>query len=245
MVRRLDFGAAWTVIVTECGLRFVLLADAYKIWVRLLYLLVEIENALQLDFGIQHSVTTGQEPPTQYSPYTLRLVLESRQRFSANYLRGLSGAPLQELWTIACGLGGPGEDVDWLRKVLATIVQSEATQAVDHVAAALVARLQDAMDAENVSRSVAAARVLELADLSFLSDLKLIMRDGVRIFETYKRDTATHAGVGLLDVCRRVADLYAAFYTRMLVALRPYATVPAAAEHATTADPIYISNSLR
>jgi hypothetical protein len=169
-----------------------------------------------------------------YSPYTLQLVLEVHQRFIANYLRGLSGEPLQGLWAIACGLGGPGEDVDWMRKVLDTILQSEAAQAVDRVTAALVASLQDAMDAEDFSRSVAAARVLEVADLTFLCELKLVVRDGVRIFETYEHDTATHSGVRLLDVCRRQADLYEAFFIRILEAIQPYAPVPVAAKNATT-----------
>jgi cytochrome b involved in lipid metabolism len=218
-VRRLDFGAAWTVVAGESGLRFMLLADAYKTWVRLLYLVVEMENALQLDFGIQHSVTTGQEPAAGYSPYTLQLVLEVHQRFVANYLRGLSGSPLQELWTIACGLGGQDEDLDWMRELLDTILQSEAARAADRETAALVVSVQGDMDAESFAHGVAAVRMLEEADLTFLRELKLALRDGVRIFETYERDTAIHGGVGLLDVCRRLVNLYASFFPQYTSAI--------------------------
>jgi sulfite reductase alpha subunit-like flavoprotein len=237
VVRRLDFGAAWTVIVAGSGLRFMFLADAYKAWVRLLYLVVEMENALHLDFGIRQSVTTGQEPLVAHTPYTLQLVLEVHQRFSASYLYGLSGEPLQELWTIACGLGGQGENVDWMREVLDALLQSEAARAVDSVVAALVESVQGDMDAETLARGVAATQVLEAADRTFLHELKLAIRDGVQIFETYERDTAAHGGVRLLDVCRRLADLYASFFTRLREALQPYASVSVAARIATSTSP--------
>jgi cytochrome b involved in lipid metabolism len=234
VVRRLDFGAAWTVIVAGSGLRFMFLADAYKTWMRLLYLVVEMENAVHLDFGIQQSLTTGQEPSVVHSPYTLQLVLEVHQRFCANSLYGLSGEPLQELWTIACGLGGQGENVDWMREVLDALLESEAARAVDSVIAALVASVQGEMDAETFARGVAAAQVLEAADRTFLHELKLAIRDGVQIFETCERDTAVQGGMRLLDICRRLADLYASFFTRLLEALQPYASVSVAARIATT-----------
>jgi sulfite reductase (NADPH) flavoprotein alpha-component len=234
VVRRLDFGAAWTVIVAGSGLRFMFLADAYKTWMRLLYLVVEMENAVHLDFGIQQSLTTGQEPSVVHSPYTLQLVLEVHQRFCANALYGLSGEPLQELWTIACGLGGQGENVDWMREVLDALLESEAARAVDSVIAALVASVQGEMDAETFARGVAAAQVLEAADRTFLHELKLAIRDGVQIFETCERDTAVQGGMRLLDICRRLADLYASFFTRLLEALQPYASVSVAARIATT-----------
>jgi hypothetical protein len=141
--------------------------------------------------------------------------------------------PLQELWTIACGLGGQGENVDWLREALDALLQSEAARAVDSVIAALVGSVQGDMDAETLARGVAAARMLEATDKIFLHELKLTIRDGVQIFETCERDTAAHGGMRLLDVCRRLVDLYASFFTRLLEALQPYASVPIAAGTAT------------
>jgi cytochrome b involved in lipid metabolism len=227
VVRRLDFGAAWTVIVAGSGLRFMFLADAYKTWVRQLYLVVEMENALQLDYGIQRSVTTGQEPSAGPSPYRLQLVLEVHQRFSANYLHGLSGEPLHELWTIACSLGGARENVDWMREALDALLHSVAARSTERVIAALVGSVAGDMDAETLARGVAAAQVLESVDRAFLHQLKLALRDGVQIFEACEHDTAAQGGARLLDVCRRLVDLYAAFFTHLLEALQPFSTQPA------------------
>ena len=125
-----------------------------------------------------------------------------------------------------------------MRAMLDTILQSETARSVESVIAALVASVHGNMEAEHISRGVAAARVLEVADLTFLRELKLVVRDGVRIFETYERDTATHGGVRVLDVCRRLAHLYEAFFTGMLDAIQPYAPVSVAVRNVTTADPM-------
>ena len=46
VVRRLDFGAAWAIVIGEQGPRFTAVAETYKVWARVLYLVVEMENAL-------------------------------------------------------------------------------------------------------------------------------------------------------------------------------------------------------
>jgi cytochrome b involved in lipid metabolism/ferredoxin-NADP reductase len=219
VVRRLDFGAAWAIVIGEQGPRFTAMAEAYKVWVRVLYLVVEMENALRLDFTIQQRALVGGEPAAARSPYKLRLMLEIHQRFLANCLRGLAGEPLHELWTIACGLGGQDRDIGWMRQALDAIVQGEVAQATDALVSILEDESRDESGAGRGHHVADALGALECADRLFLHELKLVLREGLRVFETYQHKVAPQGGTLLVDICRRLPRLYTAFFDRAAKAL--------------------------
>jgi sulfite reductase (NADPH) flavoprotein alpha-component len=214
VVRRLDFGAAWAIVIGEQGPRFTAVAETYKVWARVLYLVVEMENALRLDFTIQQRALVGGEPAAAGSPYKLRLVLEVHQRFLTNCLRGLASEPLHDLWAIACALGGQDRDIGWLRQALDAILQSEAAQATDALIPILEDEISDESDAERDNRVTEVLRALEYTDLLFLHELKLTIREGLRVFETYQREVTVRGGALLLEICRHLPDLYMSFFAR-------------------------------
>ena len=58
-LRGLHFGARWGVVLTEDGLHALPLEDLFRTWVRFVYLLAGMENALNADYGF---TTIGRHP---------------------------------------------------------------------------------------------------------------------------------------------------------------------------------------
>jgi len=71
--------------VTPAGLQYVSLADLYAAWLRLLYAVVEMENALLNDYSIRAEQVTYDERPgaTHPSLYRAQLLLQNTCPLSA------------------------------------------------------------------------------------------------------------------------------------------------------------------
>jgi cytochrome b involved in lipid metabolism len=74
-VRRLNFGAQGGVAITSRGLQFVSLAQLYETWVRFLYVVVEMENALINDYSIRDEQVTHDEKRGEVHPSLYRTQL--------------------------------------------------------------------------------------------------------------------------------------------------------------------------
>ena len=85
-IRRLDFGAEWGVAIGPQGLHHVPLAELYRTWARFLYAVVEMSNALALDYTIHEPPLTRRDAPGEMTPYRLGFLLEAHDRFVASYL---------------------------------------------------------------------------------------------------------------------------------------------------------------
>ena len=105
-VRRLSFGGAWSMALGEAGLEFVTLKDLYRAWVKFLYDVVEMENALANDYGVRIEPVTHNEKDgrLEQSPYKTRLLLQTHERFTSQYLPMISGPALERLWALVSGL---------------------------------------------------------------------------------------------------------------------------------------------
>src|SRR5258706_14680094 len=136
-VRRLNFGTEWGVYISSDGLKSVTLADAYRIWIRYLYFVVELENSLHNEFTIQDQSTTAHEDPTERSPYKTQLIIQVYKRFMNEYINSLTGEPLELLWAMTSGLCSSNEDVNQIRNSVALIQQSENAKFVKGVIAGL------------------------------------------------------------------------------------------------------------
>ena len=66
VVRRLDFGMEWGVVVGPDGLRYMSLADFYRAWIRFLYNVVEMENALHNDYSLKELTLIADDSPDSY-----------------------------------------------------------------------------------------------------------------------------------------------------------------------------------
>jgi sulfite reductase (NADPH) flavoprotein alpha-component len=60
-IRRLQFGNAWAVGIGPNGLFYFTLEEAFTTWVRALYLVTEMENAIRSDFDFFERATTRDE----------------------------------------------------------------------------------------------------------------------------------------------------------------------------------------
>ncbi|WP_433062676.1 FHA domain-containing protein [Dactylosporangium sp. CS-033363] len=207
-LRRLSFGSRWGVVLTEAGLRALPLEELFRTWVRFVYLLVGMENALTADYGFTAAVTTLGEDPAELTPFKAQYVLEAHRRFLVSYLDGLLQDDLRVLWQYTVGFCDPNQDV----------------RAYDTDVAAL--------DGSFVRGSLTAAKELLLADVShrqvtalchayadadvrLLRELKEAVLEGVQAFERFEADVVERAGSVLLASVRSALAAVGAYFTQL------------------------------
>ena len=220
VVRRLDFGTDWGVAIGQEGLQYVSLSELYRTWIRLLYSVVEMQNAIELDFGFRERPLTRDDAPSEMTALRLRLLLEAHGRFRSNYLAFSVGDPLHELWAIASALCSTSEPVHAIRRAVSEVEDSESARAV--IAAGECARdaLRAAVAAGGVSEADLAvlagwAHALEIEDKRYMAGLKSILREGLVVFEKQEAAAARNAGGALLDRVREIPSLLAEYYERL------------------------------
>jgi sulfite reductase (NADPH) flavoprotein alpha-component len=220
VVRRLDFGTEWGVAIGPDGLRYVALADLYRTWMGFLYSVVEMQNALELDFGIRDRPLTRVDGPGEMTVLRLRLLLEAHERFRASYLAFSTGDALHEVWALSSGLCSSSEPVQAIREAVAGIEQSEDARTVAAATAHGAHALREAVEAGTVGEAdlaalAAWAQTLETEDKRYMAELKSILREGIVLFETHERATVREAREALLGCVRAVPSLLAAYYARL------------------------------
>jgi sulfite reductase alpha subunit-like flavoprotein len=203
-IRRLEFGSEWCVTVGPKGLTFVALADAFRAWVRMLHLVVEVENAVRHDFHVLDTITVAGDRPEDMTMLKARMLFEAHERFVAHYLVSLTGAGLDELWSTAVGFAALGGDARRLRAELDAIASGDAARAGSDArarAGAWLIELGRAAPAERAG-GLAAIRALrpqlERIDREFLGALKRTLAAAVAELEGWERTTRAHAGAALV-----------------------------------------------
>ncbi|MEW5961813.1 MAG: cytochrome b5 domain-containing protein, partial [Chloroflexota bacterium] len=141
VVRRLDFGMEWGVVVGPAGLRFMSLADVYRVWIRFLYNVVEMENALVNDYSLKEQAMVADDEPATYPPIKLQFLLEVHQRFMLNYVQGTTGQILENLWAVTSGVCSQEQDVRWIKNEIDRIRQREEADTVARLSDELQRRI--------------------------------------------------------------------------------------------------------
>jgi len=222
VVRRLDFGMEWGMAVGPDGLHFISLADVYRAWIRLLYNVVEMENALHNDFTLQEQALTRDETPDSYSPLKLQFILEAHDRFLVNYVEGTMGSQLDSLWAVTSGACADNQDVRRLRKAVDAIRGSQEATTVGRLSNELAARIRDVanLDLDNHDPAVQLAKdycaLLEAEDKHFLREVKMALRAGIQVFEEHERETIRQGGPQLLAVAQQMPKILETYYARVL-----------------------------
>jgi len=225
-VRRLHFGPAWGVYISADGLKSVTLADAYRIWVRYLYFVVELENSLHNEFTIQDQSTTANENPADRSPYKAQLIIQVFNRFLGEYINSLTGEPLELLWAVTSGLCASSEDVNQMRKRLSVIQQSEDAQFVKGVIHDLHQSLLNQVRNEpgrtdlSTTAAVAYFHLLEAADKAFMKELRMSLLTGIRVFEEFEADTIIKGHEQLINAARDIPARLSSHYAWLASAIR-------------------------
>jgi len=221
VVRRLDFGAAWGVAVGPTGLHIVTLADLYKVWVRFLYTLVEMENGLHNSFALEQRIRSQTDSGAAHSPYLLLQLVDIHRHIMTQYLPNLIGPDLETLWVITAGLCNPRVDRGEMQSRLVTLQQTDSAQYVMGLTDDLLTRLQGIVEAAGLlgepatATLGAACQLLEQEDKRCLHELKLTLRMGIQVFERFERETLTRGGDSLLTVLRQIPEVLGAFYQRV------------------------------
>jgi len=221
-VRRLDFGMRWGVAIGPKGLRYVSLADTYRTWVRFLYTVVEMENALHNDFSLKAQALTRNDTALSRSPIKTQLLIEIHTRFLLNYLAGTTEEYLENLWAVTTGLCGPNEDFRWMANKIAALRGSESAQRVEQLDKELQTRLEDmvarnlASDDSAVEKMAAYCNLLEVEDRRFMNEMKLILREGIQVFEAFERETIEQGSAKLIDIAKRIPDVLESYYARVV-----------------------------
>jgi cytochrome b involved in lipid metabolism len=211
-LRRLRFGARRGVVLSADGLRALPLEELFRTWVRFVYLLVGMENALTADYGFTASVATLGEDPGELTPFKAQYVLETHRRFLVSYLDGLAHEDLRTLWQLTVGFCDPHLDIRTFDTDLAAIsAQPDAGLVRDSVSAVKELLLA----ADDFRRVTALCRAYAQVDVQLLRDLKTAVLAGIRAFETHEADVVEQAGATLLTAARAALDAVSAYYRRL------------------------------
>lgn len=220
-VRRLRFGDEAIDAQTEAGATTTTLKAMHDAWVRLTYLVVEMENALRNDQSLQQERVLRIEGQAR-SLYKLERALETHQRFVESYLGSLVGSRGPQLWRRMHAVLGK-ETSDWMNLRFVAIGEGEAAaqgrayrmlldEALGELVAAPLAELRLRLDATMAS-------IAEL-DASFLGELKSVLCDGLRTFERLEGRVLSLAGDDLVLLCRRIPELVERYHRRFAALVR-------------------------
>ena len=211
-LRRLQFGARWGVVLTEDGLRALPLEELFRTWVRFVYLLASMENALTADYGFTTSVSTLGEDPRELTPFKAQYVIEAHRRFLVSYLDGLVHDDLRTLWQLTVGFCDPHLDIRSFDTDLAAMSARPDAGLVRHSVAVVKELLLAGDDFRLVT---ALCRLYAHVDIRLLRDLKTAVLEGVRAFEIHEADVVEQAGATLLNAAREALAAVSAYYQRL------------------------------
>jgi sulfite reductase alpha subunit-like flavoprotein/cytochrome b involved in lipid metabolism len=218
-LRRLQFGARWGVVLTEAGLHALSLEELFRTWVRFVYLLVGMENALTGDYGFTTSVTTLGEDPQELTPFKAQYVLEAHRRFLVSYLDGLVHEDLRTLWQLTVGFCDLHLDI---RSFDADLAAMSARSDVGLVRRSVAAVKDLLLAGDDFRRVTALSRLYRRVDVQLLRDLKTAMLEGIRAFEIHEADVVEQAGATLLKAAREALAAVSAYYQRLAEQTRGY-----------------------
>jgi sulfite reductase (NADPH) flavoprotein alpha-component len=222
VVRRLDLGMEWGVVIGPDGLRYVDLADIYRAWIRFLYNVVEMENALYNDYGLKEQTIIADDPPDAYPPIKLQYLLEVHDRFMLNFVAGTTGQVLENLWAVTSGICSQNQDVRRLRNEIERIYQSQETETVKRVSDELQKRIDDIVernpgeDDPTVKLVKDYCALLDAEDKRYLREIKMALREGVLVFEEFERDTVRLGSDQLLTAIEQIPRVLESYHARVL-----------------------------
>jgi sulfite reductase alpha subunit-like flavoprotein/predicted heme/steroid binding protein len=218
VVRHLDFkGVSRIVEFPGAQPSPVAVSALYRKWVGILFLVVEMENALRLDQSLQDSVTTRGEVSSDRTYYKLQRSIETHQRFVTSYASELSGRPFIELWDLTRGMS-TGKS-HWMKDVMGAIhvmPNAQFPTALTIRMAILLDDLAKGRQAE-IEREVFihACEKMESADLLLLSQIKESLRKGVKIFEENEEKVLEKGAWRMITELQKIPSAFEAYYHEM------------------------------
>jgi cytochrome b involved in lipid metabolism len=219
MLRQLDFDDATAEVMGPSGPVVISCRTAHQTWVRALELVVEMQNALVMDYSLQQSATTAAETAAQTSAYRLSRGVETHARFIESYRRVLELETLPGLWRITQGLFAPEMSPDWLMDELGKLQSSEAAREIERATGALLHHGTAARTDQ--ARWQAMVQLFQAGDVALLAELKRVLSCGVRVFERHERRTRTCGAGELRQVCAGIIRVFERAFAHLSAELGP------------------------
>jgi cytochrome b involved in lipid metabolism len=237
-VRRLELGAFSASLDGPLGAQVVSLSAAYRVWVKLLYLVVEMQNAISADHALQDAITARGDPVRPRSPYKLQRAVETHERFLRSYVDLLVKESLPNLWSITRGLFAPEQPAEWMRVRLGQIVGGSSARFAD----GMVPELFDAVSALVASDEseearaviVEACEVLEQEDARLIEEAKDVLISGVEVFEEMASEAPERGAAFLIATCRGLPERLQRYYAQSMARLRDVDWRPSVSERPTS-----------
>ncbi|MFT7586766.1 MAG: sulfite reductase alpha subunit-like flavoprotein/pSer/pThr [Cellvibrionaceae bacterium] len=221
-VRRLDFGMEWGIVVAPDGLRYMGLADVYRTWVRFLYNVVEMENALYNDYSLKEQTIIADDSPDAYPPIKMQYLLEVHDRFMANFVEGTTGSILENLWAVTSSICSQNQDIRWIKDEVDRINQSQEAETARRISNELQKRINEVVERQPNEDDPTVILVkdycalLDKEDKRFLHEMKMVSREGVQVFEAFERDSIRLGNNQLLDAIKQFPRVLESYYARVL-----------------------------
>jgi sulfite reductase (NADPH) flavoprotein alpha-component len=205
LMRRLAFGARWSIAVGERGLEHVPLEELFRRWVRCLYVLVEIENAHRMETSIRDEPLNrheydGSRPSTEYR---LQFGLEAHSRFLGQTLPVVCRR-FATLWQTTCGPCDARESARSLGEELEAILAGDDARAAREHREALELALAAEGATDELDRRLVELRA---SDAGYLIAAKSLVASGVAVFEEHEEHVLDAAAPQLLDALRGIVPL--------------------------------------
>ncbi len=221
-LHRLQFNGSWGVILSPDGLKFMLLEDMFTAWVRYIYLVVGMENALENDYDFARLSSTAGEAPNELTPFKSQFLIEAHRRFLISYLDGLIDEDLQGLWTATTGFCARDQDIRWLQKEIEALKAHKTYRLVRNAIIylkRLLFGMRESGDPQARSADYAIINALCVAfqteDKRVLYEMKMALREGILVFEQYEAEVVERAGGQLMAALQQTLKVVEDYYQRL------------------------------
>ncbi|HNH78783.1 MAG TPA: cytochrome b5 domain-containing protein [Anaerolineales bacterium] len=219
-MRRLDFGMRWGVGLGLQGLVFFTLEEAFTFWVRYLYLVTEMENALINEFSFLDRSTTLGEDPREFTPLKAHLVAEAQKRFLGTFLDGILGEDLNVLWAITAGLCDRRSHYNWMpTSIQDTTLSASALHARANYLQTWIDEWRSQDEEVHKTRFEQAvtqlSSIIRAENLRCFHEIKLAVRNGVQAFERHEALVIEKDGAGLISTLQQIPVIVSSYYERL------------------------------
>ncbi len=224
VIKRLDFGEIGGLAIGPDGPFYISLDETFRVWIRYLYLIVEMQNALKIDFSFLQEATTAYELKHDFSLFKMQLFVQAQKRFNEHCLDVLSGEDLQVLWAVTSGLCDRKSDVRWMQQELQAVNAKKYVQQAKNC----VGVLQKKIDIlKNVNTKISQTTVDMLATLKISCDqiikqndqvlnaIKRVVSDGVKVFEHYESQTINAGEKILMHHVTSIPSILQSYYEKI------------------------------
>lgn len=212
-IRPLDFKGASRTARLPGGMNSVVsVAALYRKWIGMLYLIVEMENALLLDQSLQRSPSTRGEIGVERSNYRLQRSIETHQRFLGCYAGELGGKIFSELWDLTSSMSGV--ESPWMKDVMTAIHAGRDAAFPAALIPVLEKKLKDVIDGRIDERPdlVRVCRQVEETDLKLLRAVKQSLKQGLIVFEKLQASVLDEGSQDLLAALRQIPNAFETYY---------------------------------